>query len=523
MKSGESANSVKYRVRGRRLRTFAFLGFALVAVSGGALFWGCGAMMFLPSLSVTHDGQGDVASARSTIESGGVPSPNSITVEGFMSEHAIATEKPANAGLVYAWTSVAWNRDFDAFTPLATIQIGFGATIDRATFHRAKLNLGLVIDRSGSMGDFIDQRSETTKLDAVKIAVDRLLAQLTKDDRVSIVTFNTEPQTRLQAVAGNDIAAIKTALDEVTAEGGTDLAAGVRRGFEIVAANADPSAGRSDRVIVFTDAQLLWRTEDRAQRFLAVMRDYANDDIGATVFGVGTDFGQEVVYDITQLRGGNYVFLGDYERIVTVFDDEFDFLVTPAASDVTLNISVPFVFDVAGVYGLPAEEPFGHTLRLTVPTLFLSEREGGRTVFVRTRAGAQVDFQKANSVAMVKLTYTTNEGVQETQPTKTVVLPSGLDPDGEPGYFESPATKRGVLLLNTALTLRSACEDAYNGGFFLFNTEGRSRAITRLTEFLIYFDGLAAGLEDQVAPESRSLSQERALVAKLLSNLKGGL
>ena len=520
MKSAELVSGKSRRVRGGRLRVSAFLGLAFVGASIGALLWGCAAMMFSPGVGVTPGGQEDIASARSVIEQGGVPNPESITVEGFLSEHAIPIEQPADAGLVYAAASAAWNRDFDAFTPLVTVQLGFGTTIDRETFHRSDLNLGLVIDRSGSMGDLIDQRSETTKLDAVKIAVDRLLAQLTPDDRVSIVTFNSEPQTRLEAANGNDIAAIKSALDEVVADGGTDLADGLKRGLQVVARNS--SAGRSDRVILFTDAQLRLRNEEHVRRFLQTMRDYANDEIGTTVFGVGADFGHEVAYDISQVRGGNYFFLSDYDRIVSVFDQEFDFLVTPVAYDVTLSVSVPFEFDVVGVYGLPAEEPFGHSLRLTIPTLFLSTREGGGSVFVRTRAGALVDFQEANSAATIGLAYTTVDGARMTQPTIATALPAELDPDAMTSYFENDATKRGVLLLNTALTLRSVCEDVYWGGYYYYyDSEAQSRAITRLTEFLDYFDALAAGLEDQVSTGSRSLSQERALVEKLLSNLQG--
>ena len=55
-----------------------------------------------------------------------------------------------------------------------------------------------------------------------------------------------------------------------------------------------------------------------------------------------------------------------------------------------MRVSVPFEFDVVDVFGIVAQEPFPHSLELTIPTLFLSGREGGGTVFVRTRAGALV-------------------------------------------------------------------------------------------------------------------------------------
>jgi hypothetical protein len=75
--------------------------------------------------------------------------------------------------------------------------------------------------------------------------------------------------------------------------------------------------------------------------------------------------------------------------------------------------------------------------------------------------------------------------------------------------------------------MKRACEDATSdcvcegwfGGCDCDDFEP-SRAIDRLTEFLPYFDTLAAGLEDQVSETSRSLSQERDMVVKLLANIE---
>ncbi|MGB2986833.1 MAG: VWA domain-containing protein [Phycisphaerae bacterium] len=478
------------------------------------VFWGCGMAPSGPG--VTTGGQQDIAAARSVIEDGGVPDPDWITVEGFLSEHSIPIEEPEDAGLLYTVASVAWNADFDVFTPVATVAIGFGTTIDEDTFERDPLNLCLVIDSSGSMAWQIDERSGTSKLDAVKIAIDRLLAQLDDDDCVSIVSFTGTTKLWVEAVPGDDIASIKSALDKMEAEGGTDLANGLRRGYRVV--KAQHNAARSDRLIVFTDALLIGPLEREAAAFIEVMEQYAKDDIGATLFGIGTDFGHEIAYDISQVRGGNYFFLSDYDRIVTVFDEEFDYLVTPVAYDVSLDVSVPFEWDIVGVYGIPVEDALPHVLELDIPTLFLSTRQGGGGALVRIRPGALVDFSVENMVAHVSLSYTTREGEQETHPAVTAVLPGGFDPEGTINYFENDGTKRAVLLLNTALVLHNACDDVYPGWYY--SSAGRNRAIDRLTEFLPYFDALAKGLEDRASETSRSLSQERTLVAQLLTNIR---
>lgn len=495
-------------MQGRRLH------FSAIAILLASSISGCG----FP-VGATPGGPQDIASARLTIERGGVPDPESITVDGFLSEHVIFIDSRTDALGIHIGVDTAWHRDFDALTPQATIQIGFGTNIDPDTFERGTLNLGLVIDRSGSMNDPIDNRTRTTKFDAVKIAVDRMLAQLTPQDQVSIVVFNEQSQTLLEAAPGNDIAAIKGALDLVVPEGDTNLAAGLRRGFQTVARHR--SAGRLDRVLVFTDAQLYGRNTDRLDAFLDVMREYARDNIGATVFGVGSEFGDDVALEISQIRGGNAFFLSDFERIVAVFDEEFDFLVAPVAYDVTLTVDVPFEFDVVDVQGLPAEKPFGHLLRLTAPTLFLSPRQGGGGAFVRMRAGALVNLDEPNTIGTVTLTYTTTNGDRVGSDPILATLPAGLDPSATPGYFKTEGVQRGILLLNTVLTLKAACEDVYRFGFLSLDSASRAIAITRITDFLDYFDSLAAGLDDRVSPISRSLSEERALLVQLRTNLGG--
>lgn len=480
---------------------------------------------------VNVGGQEDIAAARQAIADGEVPDPVSITPEGFLSEHSIPLTSPPADGLLFTEAAVAWSQPFDAFTPLVTVRIGLGSSVDPAAYSRPALNLCLLIDRSGSMADPIDERSGTTKLEAVRIAVDRILANLDADDRVNVVTFNARPQVLLEDASGSDVAAIKNAMAEIVPEGDTNLAAGLQSGLETLDGHRTES--RADRMLVFTDAELRDRQEERVQAFLRVMGQYAALDFGTTLFGVGSTFGHEVAYDISQVRGGNYFFLSDYDRIVDVFDNEFRFFVAPIAYDAVISVNVPYSFDVTDVYGIPFTGTLANQIAFRIPSLFFSSREGGGAILLRARAGALVDFEQSNTVATVSLSYESLLGTVETAPTVRASLPERLDPQAGAAYYQDDSTKRAALLLDTALALHHAADDAfpqcsyyndyYGDYYYCAGGNDPRRAQSRLVEFLPYFDGLSTELEDSTSPTSRTLSQERALVLQLLNNVNAEL
>jgi Ca-activated chloride channel family protein len=505
-------------LRSSRLRASAFLAAASVVISTvGCALSNPG---FLPGPIGGADpgGAQDIAQARAAIARGKIPEPAAITVEGLLSEHSIESVPPANPGHLYVTAAATWNADYASFTPLADVVIGFGTTIDLATFERAPQNLCLVIDQSGSMNEFVDPLSGVSKLAAVKVAVDRLLSQLTSEDRVSVVTFNDVIRVGVQDVAGSDVATIKAAINELLPSGSTDLARGMIRGYRVVKETA--RAGLQDRIIVFTDAIPTTGTLD-ADDMLEAMNQYAAEDVGATILGFGQNFGSQLAVDISQVRGGNFYFIGTYERIERLFDDEFRFMVTPVAYDVELAVSVPVGFDVNDVYGIPYDDALRNELLLKVPTLFLSGRETGGGVVVRLRASALTDLSQNNLLASIAYKYTPVGGGQTTFAT-SAQLPASVGEEPGQAYFEHAGAKRTVLLTNLALTLKAACDEATTERYYYGEDEDAydpSAALARLDGFLAYFDEMADSLPDKLSDSSRSLAEERALIVALRENI----
>lgn len=504
--------------------TLPRLAISVLAVSLAALDMG-GCVNFSGGDGVPADLTKDLAGARRVIEAGVVPDPRWITVEEMIAEHDVSLNPPATAGDFFATAALGWNQDFDELTPLITVQVGYGTTLTLDTLRRESLSIGLLLDASGSMNQLFDARTGTTKLDAMLIAVDHLLAQLNSQDLISVVIFGDgQTTTLLQGTRGDRATDVKRALDGIIASGAPVLPSAMRQSFEVV--RQFRSAARTDRLLVFTDAQLARGTPESVD-VISTMQTYAADDIATTIFGVRVNVDKDFGFDIAEVSGGNFVFLNDFDRIVEVFDGRFDAVVTPVARDVDIQLSLPFELDVVDAFGLPSDaEPLTHLIELRIPTFFLGDSPGGESFFVRVRPGALVNFGQPIEAGAVSVSYTNSSGAQ-VENSLRLRLPASLARSGSPPFFTNAAVHRSVLLINTALTLRHACEDAYgmtaSNQSFLFgrlDPQGRQQAAARLTDFLPYFDALAAGLEDQPSPDSPSLSEERALVAKLLQNVQ---
>ncbi len=175
---------------------------------------------------------------------------------------------------------------------------------------RVPLNLGVVIDRSGSM---YDERRLEFVVEAVKFLADNLSA----DDKVSIVAFADKARVIITPEAARDKSAIKRAIDDIDLleiGGGTQMALGMRAAIDEVKKNLSPD--RLNRVLVLTDGQTYEETA------CIDLVEKNREQISFSTMGVGVDFNEKLLQRVSQDSNGKYHFIGDPAEIPNIFEDE---------------------------------------------------------------------------------------------------------------------------------------------------------------------------------------------------------
>ena len=105
---------------------------------------------------------------------------------------------------------------------------------------RLPLNLVVVLDISGSMGEGFSYKDEKTKIVVARESLLALMAHLKAEDHFGLVLFDdqTEVMQELARVDGMDLAGLKEGIAKIETRGGTDLEAGFRKGMEVMRKSA---------------------------------------------------------------------------------------------------------------------------------------------------------------------------------------------------------------------------------------------------------------------------------------------
>ena len=258
---------------------------------------------------VTPGGSQDIGYVRSIIAAGNIPDSSTFTFEGLFSEHDFYIELPVCEQVICANFAQASYYPIGLELNHRLVQLLLTSDVEIASFHHRPTQFFVVFDRSGSMTG--------EKFSTTCNALTQLVNFLDDGDQFGLISFNSEYSLdwELTPLESNRDSII-TAINDLRAGGSTDIESALRAAF-VQLSEADNSDGLDQRVLLFTDA--LPNTGNTAENdFLTLAQTYADQGIGITAFGVGLDFGIELATSISEIRGGNYVYLRDtdaYRRV----------------------------------------------------------------------------------------------------------------------------------------------------------------------------------------------------------------
>ena len=434
---------------------------------------------FAPSRSIGFSAGGakDIGNFRENIEKGYLPLPTDVTFEGIAYGYYFQTAQAGECKKIFCPSySYAISRDPLSGELQHYLSVGLNSGI--TDFHKSKLNLVMVLDRSGSMRTNFDQYyydrfgnkreamakvADMTKMEIASQTIVDLLEHLKGDDRFGLIVFSdnallVEPMT---PVKDKNIEKLGKRIMEIRAYGGTNMEAGIRKGTEIffrvrgkvpVVDKKSDQEQYADRIIFLTDA-MPNTGETKEEEMLKSFRENAANSIYTTFIGVGVDFNTELVEKMTKIQGANYYSIHSAEEFKKRMDEEFDYMVTPLVFDLQLHLYASG-YKIEKVYGSPeADEATGEIMK--VSTLFPSKVEekeikGGVVLMKLKKISPE-------SRMMLKVTYRDKENAQHVDETEVETR------EGESEFYQGPGVRKAILLSRYSDLLKNWLIDEIRG------------------------------------------------------------
>lgn len=197
-----------------------------------------------------------------------------------------------------------------------------------ARAERPRLNLSLVIDRSGSM----DGEKLAYARDAACFAVEQLLPQ----DRVSIVTFDDTVNTLVASTLVENKAPLLAAIRAIQSGGSTALHEAWRQGGLQVSQHL--MRDHLNRVIVLSDG-LANVGETNPDTIASDVHRLAQLGVSTTTMGVGDDYAEDLMQAMANSGDGNYYYIQSPQQLPGIFGAELQGLMALAGHTVSLGLT----------------------------------------------------------------------------------------------------------------------------------------------------------------------------------------
>ena len=169
------------------------------------------------------------------------------------------------------------------------------------------LNISLVLDTSTSMSG--------ARLEILKVATKEIIEELADEDLISVVSFNDRAKVLMSSQSQPQPAQIKSSVNSLFAEGGTEIFQGLEAGFEEIRKNS--TKDYVNHIILITDGH----TYGDEENCIDLAKNAANSEIGISGLGIGIEWNDEFIDQICATTGGQTAFIQDSKKVKDFIQD----------------------------------------------------------------------------------------------------------------------------------------------------------------------------------------------------------
>ena len=211
--------------------------------------------------------------------------------------------------------------------------------------NRPRLNLSLVLDRSGSM-------ESKGKLEFLKRASKMVVDSLKPRDRLAIVEYDDRitlmwPSSPMEAPH-----MVKRLIDQLQPRGRTDLVGGMMRGAGEVAENFHEAA--INRVLLLSDGLANTGVTD-PREIRRLVRGVKQRGVAISTMGLGLDYNEDLMQDIAENAGGAYYYIEHPNQMASIFRRELLTLFRTVARKADFRFEAAPAVQGVQVFGFDAE------------------------------------------------------------------------------------------------------------------------------------------------------------------------
>lgn len=417
------------------------------------------------SHGVTQGGPQDIGRFRQILDSGAVPSPETLDPVGFFNEHALDLP-PANCGediCLHAMLAVAPRFDGSNWT---MAYVAMNTPVDPASLPRPPMNVTVAIEKTlRTAGAWAD----------VTAGIRTLQGALEPTDTLSVLVFAEGAELVARGLAQDDVAGLDEALARAAAMPNGERAA-LYDALATAGQIVDASAGAS-RIVVVTSGYADAGVADEDQ-VLALAEGIVREGTSLTIVGAGEPFDPRLPYELSDLGAGAYYHPESSAAFQEVFGVEAATTLFPIAQEFRLQVTPAPGYQIGRVYGVRRFTAQSGVALLESPALFVGHRTGsddtgqgrrggGGALFVELipERDAIVTIGPNNAAFRIDATWT-DPLTRQTRGTNAAVvnpLRPGETPDVSNPYFSESTRSKAYWMLNCYLALRAAVDFQQSG------------------------------------------------------------